>query len=61
MWGATPVEPAVLPEDDVAEDHDEDGRAEDDGGRVAHGQPGEPDEDAGDRQAPDHALSKSKS
>ena len=42
-----PVDAAVLLQDDVAEDHDEDGRAEDDRGRVAHGQPREPDEDAG--------------
>ena len=49
-------EATVFPEDDVRKDHDEDGRAEDDGGRVADWQPGKPDEDAGDRQASDDAL-----
>ena len=43
----------MLPQDHVREDHDEDGRAEDDGGGVADGQAGESDEDAGHRQAAD--------
>ena len=40
----------------MTEDHDEDGRAEDDGGRIAHGQASEPDEDARDREATHDAL-----
>ena len=50
----------MLPEDDVAEYHDEDGRAEDDGGGVAHREAGETDEDARHGQAADHALNMSR-
>ena len=48
-----PVESAVLPQDDVGKDHNEDGRAEDDGGGIADRKPREPDEDASHRQAAD--------
>ena len=54
-----PVESAVLSQDHVREDHDKDGRAEDDGGSVTDRQAREPDEDAGHRQAADQTWQSS--